>query len=317
MRKSFKSLILVVSVSLLILAAGASMTIAFPSSTTECGTSGCHNTYSLTVTSNATGAVNATVGKPFILNIDAIGYTGGDQAFFVNIESSWADNDQFSFTTTSIQDNGTGDLNVNLNEISISVEFTPTSAGTHTLRIWAAGSNDVAGSLDVVVSSEYDANAPFVDSPADVEYEYLETGNSITWNPVDPNPATYSINRNGEVLFSGIWNGSSIYILIDWLIPGTYEYTLYVYNVGGFVASDTVIVTVTLASTTTPTTTTPTTTTTTTTTDTTTQTTQPPPSGQPLGPAVVTPVTLVVSTWAIIIFVTILISEILIRKGKW
>lgn len=315
MRKSFKSLILLASVTLMILATGVSMTIAFPSSTAECGT--CHSTISIIVTSNATGAVNATVGKSFRLNIDATGYTGGDQAFYISIEPSWADNNQLSFTTTSIQDNDAGDLNTNLNEISVSVDFTPMSAGTHTLKIWAAGSNAVAGSLDVIVSSEYDANVPFVDSPADLEYEYLETGNAITWNPIDPNPDNYSIYRNGEILFSGVWNGSSIYILVDWLIPGTYEYTLYVYNIGGFVASDTVIVTVTLASTTTPTTTTPTTTTTTTTTDTTTQITQTQPGGQSLSPAVVTPVALVVGTWAVIIIIVVLISEILIRKGKW
>lgn len=298
------------------------MSGAYPSYDSECGNSGCHDTLSLIVTSNATGTVNATIGKPFTLEIDASSYTGGDQAFYVNIEPGWADNDQFSFTTTSIQDNGAGDLNSNLNEISISVDFTPTSPGTHTLRIWAGGKNDVAGSLDVTVDAAYDANAPIIDNPDDIEYEYSDTGNQIVWNATDSNPVNYSIYRNGVLVGSGGWNGSSISILVDWLIPGVYEFTLIVYNIGGYSASDTVLITVTYTVTTTTTTTTttapttPTTTTgTTSTTDSTTaQTTQ---SSQELSPAVVAPLALVVGTWVAIIVVVLLISEILLRKGKW
>ncbi|MHA1135810.1 MAG: hypothetical protein ACTSSE_04920 [Candidatus Thorarchaeota archaeon] len=315
MKKQVRSFILLSSVVLLvILVMGFSTSIAFPSSSSECGNSGCHDTSTITVTSNATGTFNATVGTPFILNIDAAGYTEGDLSFYVSIESAWANNDQFTFTTTSIQDNGAGDLDSDSNEISISVDFTPISAGTHTLRIWAAGKNDVAGSLDVTVSAQYDANAPIIDTPIDIEYEYQDTGSEIIWNATDPNPVNYTIFRNGVLVGSGGWNGSTISIVVDWLIPGTYEYILTVTNIGGFSASDTVIVTVTLTSTTT--------TTTTTTTDTTTDTssiptTSAPPTGPLIHPAVVEPLSLVVGTWVGIIIVVLLISEILIRKGKW
>ena len=287
------------------------MTIAFPSSTSECGNSGCHDSATLTITSNATGTVNATVGEPFILNIDAGGYSGGDREFYVSIESSWADNDQFSFTATSIRDNGTGDLNSNLNEISISVDFTPISVGTYTLRIWTAGKNDVAGSLDVTVSSTYSENAPIVDSPIDIEFEYLAIGNEITWIPFDPNPDNYTIFRNGTIVGSGGWNGSSISILVDWLIPGVYEYTLIVYNIGGYFGSDTVMVTVTLPVATTGTSTT------TTTTQSDTTTTQTTLGGQAINPAVVNPVLLVVGTWVGLILVVFFGTEYLRKKGKW
>jgi len=315
MRKSLKSAILLSFVSLMIIAAGVSMTIAYPSYTSECGPS-CHSTSSLTVTSNATGIVSATVGTPFILNIDAVGYTGDDQAFYISIESGWADNDQFSFTATSVQDDSGDDNNDLPNEISISVDFTPTSAGTHTLRIWAAGKNGVAGSLDVTVSAEYDANAPTIDNPPDIGYEYMDVGSKITWNATDPNPVNYTIFRNGILVGSGGWDGSTISINVDYLIPGIYEYVLTVTNIGGYSMSDTVIVTVTLTATTTTTTTTTaaTTTSTTTTTTTTTQTT---PVPQDLPPAVVAPAALVVGTWIAIIVAVLLISEILIRKGKW
>ncbi len=298
----------------MIIAAGVSMTIANPEYTSECGPT-CHSTISITVTSNATGTVNATVNKPFILNIDAVGYTGGDQAFYVSIKPGWADNDQFNFTTTSVQDDSEDDDNKLPNEISISVEFKPESAGTHTLRIWAAGKNEVAGSLDVTVSAEYDANAPIIDNPLDIEYEYMDVGSQITWNATDPNPVNYTIFRNGILVGSGGWDGSTISINVDYLIPGIYEYVLTVTNIGGYSMSDTVIVTVMLTVTTITTTAT---TTTDTTTDTTTiQTTSAQPAGQSLDPAVITPFALVVGTWVVIIVVVLLISEILIRKGKW
>jgi hypothetical protein len=313
MRKPFKSLILLSLLSLIFIAAGASMTIAFPSSTSECGTSGCHDTLTLTISSNATGTVNATVGESFILNLDAGGYIEGDQEFYLSIESSWADNDQFTFNATSIQDNGAGDLNSNLNEISISVEVTPQSPGTHTLRIWTAGKNDVAGSLDVTVLAEFGTSAPLIDSPSDIEYEYLTTGNEIIWIPSDPNPDSYSIFRNGTIVGSGGWNGSSISIIVDWLIPGVYEYILIVYNIGGSFASDTVMVTVKLPVTTTGTSTT--TITTTTTSPETTTTLQ--PGGPILDDAVLSPFIAVVGTWVGLILVVIVISEVLRKKGRW
>ena len=313
MRKSFKSIILLSLFSLMFIIAGASMIIASPGSTTECGISGCHDTLSLTITSNATGTVNATVGKPFVLNINAGGYTEGDQEFYVSIDSSWADNDQFSFTPISIQDNGTGDLNSNVNEISISVDFTPISVGTHTLRIWTAGKNDKAGSLDVIVSASYDENAPLIDSPPDIEYEYLATGNRITWIPSDSNPNNYTISRNGIIVGSGGWNGSSISVLVDWLIPGTYEYRLIVTNVGGYFASDIVMVVVILPVATTGTSTT--TTTSTTITDTTSVPTV--PGGQTIDPAAAYQLSLVVGTWVGISLVVVIATEYLRKKGKW
>ena len=326
MRKSIKSLALLSFIVIGLIAMGASFTTAYPSLTTECGNSGCHDTHTLTISSNATGPVNATVGQSFKLEIDASGYSGGDQLFYVAIEPTWADNNQFTFTTVSVQDNGAGDLDATLNQISISVDFTPISAGTHTIRIWTAGKNDLAGSLDIVVDAAYDANAPIIDNPADIEYEYQDTGYQITWNATDPNPVNYTIYRNGTIVGSGGWNGSIISIVVDWLIPGAYEYTLTVFNIGGYSASDSVIVTVSLPTpTTTITTTTITTTTTTTTTDTTTTsepsetttTTQVVPTGSLIHPAVVGPLALVVGTWVGIIIVVILISEILLRKGKW
>ncbi|MBY8996321.1 MAG: hypothetical protein KGD60_01220 [Candidatus Thorarchaeota archaeon] len=245
MKKSFKSLVLPSLALLIILLTGASMVIADPNLTAECGGSSCHSTISLTISSNATGTVDASLGEPFNLIIDAGGYTRSDQAFYVNIEPSWADNNQFSFTTTSIQDNATGDLNSNLNEISISVDFTPTSIGAYTIRIWTAGKNDVAGSLDVAVSvTVNDVAPPVIDSPVDKIVSEGDSSANITWNPSDAYPDRYEIFDNMTSWLSGSWDGSAIVVGLDTLSLGSHNITLAVYDIVDNMASDQVDVTV-------------------------------------------------------------------------
>jgi hypothetical protein len=231
-------------VFLIVLIAGASMVISYPNWTSECGSSGCHDTLSLTVTSNATGTVDASLGIPFTLTIDAGGYTRGDTEFYVNIDPSWADNNQFSFTTTSIQDNGAGDLNLNLNQISISVDFTPTSAGTYTVRIWAAGKSGVGGSLDVSVLVADDVISPVIDSPSDKIVSEGDISESVTWNPSDVNPDRYEIFDNDVSWLTGSWDGSPIVVDLDTLTLGLHNLTCAVYDLGDNMASDQVDVTI-------------------------------------------------------------------------
>lgn len=85
MKKSIKALILPSLVLVVLLLTATSMVIATSSSTAECGTSGCHDTSSLTLSSNATGTVDASLYIPFNLAIDAGGYTRGDLDFYVVI----------------------------------------------------------------------------------------------------------------------------------------------------------------------------------------------------------------------------------------
>jgi hypothetical protein len=244
MKKSSKLFIVSSMVFLAIILTAASMVIAYPSYHDECGNSGCHNTLSLTVTSNATGTVDASLGIPFTLTIDAGGYTRGDLAFYVSIEPTWADNNEFTFATTSIQDNGAGDLNSNTDEISISVDFIPKSAGTYTLRIWAAGKNDVAGSLDVSVSVADDVIPPVIDSPSDKIVSEGDIAESVTWNPSDVNPDRYEVFDNEVSWLAGSWDGSPIVAYLDTLTLGFHNITCAVYDLGNNMASDQVDVTV-------------------------------------------------------------------------
>ncbi|MGY5873441.1 MAG: hypothetical protein RTV72_14415 [Candidatus Thorarchaeota archaeon] len=244
MKKSSKLFIVSSIAFLVIFLTASSMVIAFPGETGECGPS-CHSTLNITVTSNATGTVDAYQGEPFTLTIDASGYTEGDTEFYVAIEPSWANNNQFSFTTTSIQDNSGSDLNANLNEISISVAFTPLSIGTYTIRIWAGGNNDVAGSLDVTVSvTSNDTTPPVIDSPSDMIVSEGDSLADVTWNPTDANPDRYEVFDNEASWLSGSWDGSSILVPLDSLTLGLHNITLAVYDLADLMTSDQVDVTV-------------------------------------------------------------------------
>ena len=87
---------------------------------------------------------------------------------------------------------------------------------------------------------------PTIDHPADSSYLEGSTGHTISWNPADTNPNSYSLYRNDSLIDSGVWSSSQpISVNIDNLNLGTYNYTLLVSDQGGLTASDTVFVTVT------------------------------------------------------------------------
>ncbi len=128
----------------------ASFSFAFQSQTSACG--GCHSTSGvLTLTSNATGSVDATIGVPFALVCDSDGYSGSDNQYVISLQYGWADNDEFTFTASVVQDGSTADTNANQNEISTTFQFTPDSAGSFTIHIWAAATGMVGTLLSVSV----------------------------------------------------------------------------------------------------------------------------------------------------------------------
>ncbi|MBD3405221.1 MAG: hypothetical protein GF411_03680 [Candidatus Lokiarchaeota archaeon] len=84
--------------------------------------------------------------------------------------------------------------------------------------------------------------SPEIDSPADIEYEMGTTEHTIEWHPTDLNPVSYQVQRNGSIVGSGFWDGSTIHIDVDGLTIGVYQYTLIVVDFGGNSVSDTVTV---------------------------------------------------------------------------
>jgi parallel beta-helix repeat protein len=100
-----------------------------------------------------------------------------------------------------------------------------------------------AGSIDHY-PMKADTASPVIDSPADFEYESGSTDNSITWTCSDDHPEMYLIVRDGVSVYSGVWDGLGIAILIDGLDLGIYNYTITVTDTCGNLRTDTVLVSV-------------------------------------------------------------------------
>lgn len=125
--------------------------------------------------------------------------------------------------------------------IMISVDGHGLGVYNYTLVVTDIGANTASDTVFVTVS---DGTEPTVDSPSDIEYNEFSTGHSITWCPADHHPDSYRVYTNGTLLKSGIWNSSSetITISVDDLGLGTYNYTIFVFDVGSNIASDDVLV---------------------------------------------------------------------------
>lgn len=66
----------------------------------------------------------------------------------------------------------------------------------------------------------------------------------LTWTPLDAFPESYEFFSNGESLFSGEWNGSTISLNLDSFGIGIYNITIIVFSESGNSIVDTVWVTV-------------------------------------------------------------------------
>ncbi len=127
--------------------------------------------------------------------------------------------------------------------ISLNVDSLPVGIFNFTIVALDAEGNSAADSVLVRV---VDAESPIIDSPADIEYVYGETGNWIRWTLEDLNPATYELYRNNTLIRSGSWNSSSEVISanVDGLEPGLYRYRIVVTDMSGNSVSDDVLVVV-------------------------------------------------------------------------
>jgi parallel beta-helix repeat protein len=123
----------------------------------------------------------------------------------------------------------------------------------------------------------YDATAPIISEPADLEYPLGSTGNVVTWTVTDLTGSHYNITLNGVSVFNGTLDSDTVEYNVDGLPIGSYSLQIRAYDRAGWESYDIVYVTVTESTTTTTTTTTITETTTTTTT--TTGLPPPPPDG--------------------------------------
>jgi len=127
---------------------------------------------------------------------------------------------------------------------SITVNVDGLTLGEH-LYVCSVYDTDGHCTTDTLFVTVIDITAPVIDHPADISYEEFTTGHVISWHPVDNNPASYNITRDGELLEEGTWLGADIDVNIDGLSEGEYSYQCFVYDSSGNSVSDIVQVIVT------------------------------------------------------------------------
>jgi parallel beta-helix repeat protein len=169
----------------------------------------------------------------------------------------WTAQDQHLGTYTILRDLIPVSGVRNGNNITVSVDGLALGVYNYTLVM-----NDTSGNSarDTVFITVVDSTAPTIDRPADISYELGTVGHNLVWLPLDLNPASCIILKDGDVEMAGDWNGSAITISIDGLALGLHNYTIVVYDISGNSVSDQVMVLVSPAATTTTTSTTATTT---------------------------------------------------------
>ncbi|MFX0092559.1 MAG: hypothetical protein ACFFBD_12415 [Candidatus Hodarchaeota archaeon] len=65
---------------------------------------------------------------------------------------------------------------------------------------------------------------------------------TLTWNASDATPLNYSILVNDSLVASGPWNGSDIQFVFSWSTIGMIQVTLYLFDIFGNYAFNTVII---------------------------------------------------------------------------
>jgi hypothetical protein len=128
------------------------------------------------------------------------------------------------------------------------ITITGLAEGNNTLNVWA--NDTMSNENNTLFIFEVDDTAPAIElnSPADVEYIYGQTGFSITWVVTGRDSGSYyNITRNGidEVTSTLLTNDSITQLLIPYLPIGTHTFTCGVNSSGfGVGVSDIVIVVV-------------------------------------------------------------------------
>jgi hypothetical protein len=175
---------------------------------------------------------------------------------------SWHGTDLHPYTYQILRDSvivRSGSWNSSSEDVDISLNGLAAGVYNFTCILFDESSNSVSDTVIVTISDE---TAPTISAPDDLDFNEGTTGTSVSWNGTDLHPATYEILRDSVSIASGLWNASSevITVSLDWLSPGTYNYTCVFTDGSGNSVSDTVMVTVNEVVTTTTTTTTATTT---------------------------------------------------------
>ena len=148
MMKQHRKMTLVIATLVISVFIMAGSSFARPNFDPDCGSSGCHTTLGTTLSTNATGTIEATRGVSFLLIIDASDSTAD---IAISIQDGVADNGEFTISDDVVYDGDAEDANGNEGEIQASITFTPQTVGSFVIRIWSAETGGVGRSVDINV----------------------------------------------------------------------------------------------------------------------------------------------------------------------
>ncbi|MGV9103939.1 MAG: NosD domain-containing protein [Candidatus Thorarchaeota archaeon] len=178
--------------------------------------------------------------NPTISHPDNIQFTEGDNDNII----VWDVNDLNPFEYYLLR-NGTEIRYREWDGTSIEYPLTNLDVGVYNFTLTIVDKDSNSASDTVLVTVEYDSDDPdLVSAPADIAYEYGETGNNITWDFIELNPDRYEITRDGTIIEGSQWNGESITFSVDGWDVGSYTLRIEVFDENGNSASDIVTVTV-------------------------------------------------------------------------
>jgi hypothetical protein len=146
MKKQHRRMTLVIATLVISVFILASSSFASPNFGANCGQSGCHTNPGTTLSTNATGTIQATMGVPFLLIIDA-----GDGVQAISMQSGDADNSEFTISQDVVRDDQAGDTNGIEREIQASITFTPKTVGSFVIRIWSGAEGRIGMSVSLNV----------------------------------------------------------------------------------------------------------------------------------------------------------------------
>ncbi len=184
--------------------------------------------------------VTAIITPPTVSSPDDIEYREGEIGFEIlwnvndtNPSKYFIEYNGTEYISSTAWENGT--ININVDSLSI---------GNHNFTIFL---NDTSGtvSFNSVMVIVNEATSPAVNHPEDAIYLVETYGNIIIWMVEDEHPDIFFVERNGsEYIEKTSWENGTIDINVDGLAVGDYNFTIFVLDEFGSMASDMVIITV-------------------------------------------------------------------------
>ena len=127
--------------------------------------------------------------------------------------------------------------------ISLSINSLPVGSYEYNITVYDSAGNYI---VDTVIVTVIDTISPVINGTTSLNYQFGSTGNNLEWTVGDIDPGVYNVTMNGTVYTTiTTWTNGTISVKVDNLAIGIYNFTIFLYDSSGNVATTTAIVEVT------------------------------------------------------------------------